>query len=264
MQLGNKLVWITGASSGIGEQLAYECIKKGAKVILSARNIQNLTKVKHQCDNMGGECHMYPIDLSDIEQVENTADEVITRFGTIDLLINNGGVSQRSLVTETIYEVERKIMETNFFGTVALTRKVLPQMVKNGGGHIAVTSSITGKFGYKLRSSYAASKHALHGYFDSLRLELTDRNIHITIVCPGRINTGISKVALAKDGSVHGKLDEGQEKGMPVGKCSEKYIRAIERNKREVLIGGKELLLVHIKNYLPFLFYKIARRIKAT
>lgn len=264
MLFKNKNVWITGASSGIGEQLAYSCVKRGARVILSSRDKIKLESVKKKCDDLGGKCFVFPMDLSDMLQVEKVVDEVINQVEVIDILINNGGVSQRSTVLETNPEVERKIIETNFFGAVALTKKVLPAMLKNGGGHIAVTSSITGKFGFKLRSSYAASKHALHGYFDSLRLELADKNIYITIACPGFVKTEISKSALSKDGSKHEKMDVGQQGGISAKKCSEKYIKAIEKNKKEVLIGGNELIMVYLKRFFPFLFNKIASRIKAT
>lgn len=264
MQFRHKTVWITGASSGIGEQLAYVCIKRGATVILSSRDKIKLEKIKNNCEELGGECSVFPFDLSDAQQIEKVADEVINKFKTIDLLINNGGVSQRSPALDTNPEVERKILETNYFGAVALTKKVLRVMIRNGGGNIAVTSSITGKFGFKLRSSYAASKHALHGYFESLRLELESKNIYITIVCPGRVKTNISKSAYAGDGLKHSKMDEGQQSGISAVKCSEQYIRAIEKDKKEVLIGGNELLMVYLKRFCPFLFYKIARRIKTT
>lgn len=264
MHFNNKNVWITGASSGIGEQLAYSCVKRGASVILSSRDKFKLENVQKKCKDLGGECLVYPMDLSDKQQVAEVADEVIDQVKTIDLLINNGGVSQRSTAVETSQEVERKIIETNFFGAVTLTKKVLPIMLKNGGGHIAVTSSITGKFGFKLRSSYAASKHALHGYFESLRLELADNNISITIACPGFIKTEISKSALSKDGLKHEKMDEGQQGGMSAETCSERYIKAIEKNKKEVLIGGNELMMVYLKRFFPYLFNKIASRYKAT
>ena len=179
-------------------------------------------------------------------------------------MINNAGISQRASVLDTKSEVERKIMELNFFGTVALTKKVLPVMIENGGGHIAVTSSIAGKFGFKLRSSYSASKFALSGYFEALRMELVKENIKVTIAFPGRVKTDISRFAVKADGSQHGILDDGQKNGISAEKCSEQYIKAIEKNKKEVLIGGKELIMVHLKRYVPFLFYRIANRIKAT
>jgi short-subunit dehydrogenase len=264
MYLQNKTVWITGASSGIGEELAYACSKRGANVILSARDETRLKKVKLNCTKFGAEAFVFPLDLSDLNQIDKVSTEVLNQFKTIDLLINNAGISQRASALDTTPEVERKIMELNFFGTVALTKKVLAVMVKNGGGNIAVTSSIAGKFGFKLRSSYSASKFALTGYFESLRMELAMQNIHITIAFPGRVKTEISRSALKADGIQHGKMDESLESGISAKKCSEKYIRAIEKNKREVLIGGNELIMVHLKRFLPFLFYKIASRIKAT
>lgn len=264
MQFKSKTVWITGASSGIGEELAYSCCRRGARVILSARDKIKLEKVKLNCEKIGAEAFVFPIDLSNLNQIEKVAKEVLDQFKTIDLLINNAGISQRATVLNTKPEVERKIMEINFFGTVALTKKVLPVMLRNGGGNIAVTSSIVGKFGFKLRSTYSASKQALGGYFESLRLELADKNIHITIAFPGRIKTGLSKSAILGDGSKYGKMDDGQSNGTSSKKCAEKFIKAIEKNKREVLIGGRELVMVHLKKFIPFLFYRIAVRIKAT
>lgn len=264
MHFQNKTVWITGASSGIGEELAYSCSRRGARVILSARNETKLENVKLNCENMGAKAFVFPVDLSDLQQIENVASDVLNQFETIDLLINNAGISQRGSALETLPIVERKIMELNFFGVVALTKKVLPAMIKNGGGNIAVTSSITGKFGFKLRSSYSASKFALSGYFESLRLELAGQNIHVTIAFPGRIKTDISLVALKADGKQQGTMDDGQESGISAKKCSEKFIRAIEKNKKEVLIGGKEVIMVHLKRFVPSLFYRIASQIKAT
>jgi len=264
MNLRNKTVWITGASSGIGEHLAYSCIKRGATVILSARNKEKLEKVQIHCTSLGGNCYIYPFDLADSGQIEKVADDVLQQFKNIDLLINNGGISQRSLAIETLFEVDRKIMEINYFGTVALTRKVVPVMIKNGGGNIAVTSSLMGIFGFKLRSSYSASKHALHGYFESLRAELFDKNIHITIVCPGGVKTNLSFSALSKDGAMHGKMDDVLKRGISAEKCSEKYIKGIEKNKKEVLIGKRELIMVYLKRFAPFLFHRIIAKVKAT
>ncbi len=192
-------------------------------------------------------------------------------------MVNNAGISQRSLVVDTQTTVDRKIMEVNYFGTVNLTKKLLPLMLANGGGKIAVISSITGKFGFPLRSAYAASKHALHGFFETLQLELKpEDNIFITILCPGRIKTNISRNALIYDGSIYGKMDEGQEQGMSADICAQKIVKAISQKKREVYIGGVsqkkrevyiggvDVLMVYFKRYLPALFYWIASRTKAT
>ena len=264
MNLKGKTVWITGASSGIGEQLAYTCARRGAKLIVSAPRESMLNKIKKNCEALGAKCFVAPFDLSEPEQVNKAAHNVLNVHPAIDVLINNGGISQRATALETSGETVRKIMEINFLSAVRLSQLVAPVMIKNGGGAIAVTSSITGKFGFPLRSAYAASKHALHGYFESLRLENQSNNIQVTIVCPGRVKTDISINALTDKGSVYGKMDEGQAGGITAAACAEKYIKAIEKNKKEVLIGGKELAMVHLKRFFPALFYKIASRIKAT
>lgn len=264
MKFENKIVWITGASSGIGEELAYQCVKKNATVILSSANLSKLEKVKKKCLDMGGACHVIPFDLSVPEQIEAAVENALQLFPKIDVLVNNGGVSQRALVEDTPPEMDRKIMEINFFGAIFFTKKLLPVMIAKGGGVIAVTSSLTGKFGFPLRSAYAASKHALHGFFETLRLEYKKNNISVTIVCPGLINTEISTKALAKGGKVYGKMDKKQQNGMPVEKCARLYLRAIEKNKKEVLIGASDKSMVYLKRFFPPLFYRIIGKIKPT
>lgn len=264
MNFKGKTVWITGASSGIGEQLAYSCAKRGAKLILSSNQFKELNTVKENSKKLGAVCYAIPFDLSNPKEVKETAQKILDQHAVIDVLINNGGISQRANTLETSIETVRKIMEINFFSAVILSKSVVPAMIKNGGGVIAVTSSITGKFGFPLRSTYAASKHAVLGFFETLRLENKPNNIQVTIAVPGRVQTNISVNAITKDGSVHGKMDDGQSGGVSPEVCAEKYIRAIEKNKREVLIGGKELMMVHIKRFFPALFYKMATRIKAT
>lgn len=264
MHFKAKTVWITGASSGIGEQLAYECAQKGSNLIISSTNASKLETIKQKCIEYGAKCHIVPFDLAKPTQIEKAVENVLQLFSKIDVLINNGGISQRALTLETTEEMDRKIMEINFFGTISLTKKVLPVMIENGGGIIAATSSFAGKFGFPLRSSYSASKHALHGFFETLRLEYEKNNIRVTIICPGRINTDISLKALAKGGVAHGVMDKGQAQGMNVEECAHQYIRAIEKNKKEVFIGKKDLLVVYLRQYFPFLFYKIIGKINPT
>ena len=155
-------------------------------------------------------------------------------------------------------------METNFFGAISLTKEVLPSMVKNGGGNIIVISSVVGKFGFPLRTAYSASKHALQGYFDSLRAEMTNDNINITVVSPGRIHTNISLNAIEKNGQRHGVMDQGQAQGMPADKCARKILKAVKNNKKDVLIGKSELILVFIRKFIPSLYYKLASNLKPT
>lgn len=260
----NKVVWITGASSGIGEALTYEFARQGARLIISSNQQDELDKVKEKCTELGAECFIQFLDVTEIDKMQSITDNLIEQFGQIDVLVNNAGISQRSLVVETPLENDRKIMEIDYFGTIALTKTVLPYMIKNGGGYIAATSSISGKFGFPLRSAYAAAKHALHGFFETLRSEVYQHNIKVLIAFPGRIKTDISLHALTKDGTAHGKMDEGQNTGISAEKCAKKYVKAIRKDKKEVLIGASELLMVYIHKFLPGLFYKLARKINPT
>lgn len=264
MKVAGKVIWITGASSGIGRALALELASRKTRLILSARNTDKLEAVAQEVEAKGSEAMVLPIDLSKSEAISQKVHEVIERFGRIDILVNNGGISQRSLVIDTPIEVDRKIFEINFFGTVALTKAVLPHMINSGGGHIVAISSITGKFGFPLRSGYSSTKHALHGFFGSLRAELKEKGINVTIVCPGRVQTDISLSAITKDGEAHGVMDHGQNEGISAEKCAKGIVNAIEKNKRELLIGGKEILMVYIHKYFPSLFDKIVTRIRHT
>ncbi|RLD41725.1 MAG: short chain dehydrogenase [Bacteroidetes bacterium] len=264
MIIKGKTVWITGASSGIGEQLVYTCARRGAKLIISSNQETELNTVKKNCEKMGVECFVTPFDLSKPKEVNDAGIAVLEKFKSIDVLINNGGISQRATVVDTSMETIRKIMEINFMSAVTLSKLVLPGMIENGTGVIAATSSITGKFGFPLRSAYAASKHAVLGFFETLRLENKANNIQVTVAIPGRVQTDISVNAVTGKGAVYGKMDDGQSGGISAEDCAEQYIKAIEKNKKEVLIGGKELMMVHIKRFFPALFNRMATKIKAT
>ncbi len=178
-------------------------------------------------------------------------------------MINNAGISQRSLARETEMSTFRKLMEINFFGTIFFT-KLLLKKILDGDGRIAVVSSISGKFGFPLRSGYGASKHALHGFFEALYLEEYKNGLKLTMILPGRVKTNISYNAVTADGNKYGKLDKGQEQGISPQLCTKKIIKAIEKEKKEVLIGRKEILMVFIKRFFPNLFFKIAKKIKPT
>lgn len=259
----SRIIWITGASSGIGEALVYEHFKAGDKLIISARNRDELFRVKGNCQNSFN-VHVLPFDLCETEILVQKAADAIRIFGSIDLLINAGGVSQRGLALATDLSTEQQIMNTNFWGTVILSKAVLPVMFKNGGGQIVVISSLVGKFGTRLRSAYAASKHALHGYFDSLRSEISDQNIDITIVCPGFIKTNVSINALTAKGDSQGTMDDAQANGMNVDECAKQIIAAVKLKKEEVYIGGKETKLIFLKRFFPKYFSKKIRAAKVT
>lgn len=263
MDFSNKVVWVTGASSGIGEHLAYALASQGARLILSSRNEQELQRVKQNCSGKTG-IMVLPVDVSDFDSLPGLAQQAISRFGHIDMLINNAGISQRSEVKDTLFEVDKKIMEVNFLGAVALTKAVLPSMLERQSGQIAVISSVMGKLGTPRRSAYAASKHALHGWFDCLRAELHDQGIRVTIICPGYVHTNVTINALTADGSPNRKMAKTTRNGLPPELFAEKALRAIAREKEEALIGGKEILGVYVKRFFPRLFSRMARGMKVS
>jgi dehydrogenase/reductase SDR family member 7B len=260
----NKVVWITGASSGIGESLVYEFVRRGARVIAPSNDLPGLLRVKEGCDSKSEMVKCVPFDLTDITGIEEIAQQQINLFGRIDLLLNIGGISQRARIDETPLWLDRKIFEINYFGTIALTKAVLPSMIRQKSGHILATSSISGRFGFPLRSAYSASKQALHGFFETLYLENKKSNIKTSVIIPGRVNTSISYHALNADGKEHGQLDDGQAKGISPDKAAKIIIRGIEKDKREILVGKSELMLLHIRRYIPWLFFRIADKIKST
>lgn len=262
--LRNKVAWITGASSGIGEALAYALHKEGCRLIISSNQPEELEIVKKSITEKGGECAALPFDLTQIEIIEQISQKAIQVFGRIDFLFNNGGISQRSLVNETPLENDRRIMEINYFSNIAITKALLPHMIDNKRGHIIVTSSLSGLFGFPLRSAYCASKHALHGFYESLRIEHLTDNIDVTIACPDRVRTKISINALAADGKPHGKMDARQDKGITAEQCALDMIKAMKKKKIVVLIGGFERISVYIKRFVPSLFYRMISKVSPT
>jgi short-subunit dehydrogenase len=204
-----------------------------------------------------------PLDLENTSDLQSKANAALAIYGRIDIVIHSGGVSQRSLAMETDLDVAKKIMNINFWGTVALTKALIPSMLSNKEGHIVIISSLVGKFGTKFRSAYSASKHALHGYFDSLRSEI-DKKIGISIICPGFIKTNVTINALTADGTKQNTMDDAQANGMSANECASQIINAIKSGKEEVYIGGKEKYAIILKRFLPGLFSKIVRNAKVT
>ncbi|NLO51031.1 MAG: SDR family oxidoreductase [Bacteroidales bacterium] len=260
MKTTNNTIWITGASSGIGRALALYYARAGGRLVLSSRNREALLEVERQCKPYAAGVLVLPLDLEDNSSYSNLAQQVVATFGTIDLLILNGGISQRSTVIETPAAVERRLMEINYFGTVALAKAVLPVMIRQQRGHLVVVSSIVGKFGWPLRSSYSAAKHALHGYFETLRTEHFNDNIFVTMILPGRVKTNISLHSLKADGSSHGKMDAGQAGGISAEACARQIAKAINKKKKEKLIGGTEIVMARIRRWLPALYYKLVNK----
>jgi short-subunit dehydrogenase len=259
-QFQDKVVWITGASSGIGEALAYLLDEAGARLALSSNEPERLEEVRQRC--AGKAVHMVlPLDLADWAGLDAKAEAVLGRFGRVDILVNNGGISHRSLAKDTSLEVDRKVMDIDYFGHVALTKAVLPSMLQRKSGHIVVTTSLAGLLEVPYRTAYCAAKHALHGFFNTLRVELWEDNIKVTLVCPAQVRTNISYQALAGDGGKYGKMDPLIEAGMSPGACAEAIAEAVVKGRQQVLVGkGKPILGTYIKRLFPTLFTRLVRK----
>lgn len=264
IHLEDKVIWLTGASSGIGEEMAYQLSKKGAKLILSSRRENELERVKNACSGKNaGEIKIVVLDLADADSLVSKADEALSFYGYVDILINNGGISQRATVLDSSMDVYRKIMEVNYFGPIQLSKLVLPKMLERKFGQHLVITSATGIISTPLRSAYAAAKHALHGFYDSLHAELYDQNVRVTLVCPGFIQTNVSFNALTADGKAQQKHDEEIKKGLTPEKAVKKIINALEKRKEEIYFGGsKEMIGLYLKKWAPSLFAKAVRNQK--
>jgi len=264
MDILDKVIWLTGASSGIGEEMAYQLSAKGARLIISARRVEELERVKNACKGVySDEIKVLPLDLAKADELPEKAKTAKNFFNGIDILINNGGISQRALVIDTDLSVYRKIMEVDYFAPVQLTKLVLPGMLRRKTGQIVTLTSATGIISTPYRSAYAAAKHALHGFFDALHAEVYDSNLRVTLICPGYIQTNVSFNALTGSGKPQQKHDADILKGMPVKKAVSKMIRAIEKEKEEYCFGGfKEMMGVYLKRFFPGLFAKVIRNVK--
>ena len=257
----DKVIWITGASSGIGEALALEFVAQGSILILSARREEALKAVKERCVIASAKADnilMLPMDMTDEGIMAAKAIGAQSFTGRIDMLINNAGVSQRSLFLDTQMDTYRRVFEVDVFGQIALTKHVVPIMIKQGEGYIAVTSSVAGKIGVPFRTGYCAAKHAVMGFFDALRAEVTQHNIKVTTITPGFIHTNISKNALSGDGSSFDIQDTSITKGMEVGSCAKVIMRGFKKGSPEVVVGkGFEMHLLWIKRLFPNLAFKL-------
>ena len=263
MTLDHSVIWITGASSGIGEAIALELAKtKNVKLVLSARRADEIQRVAIQTKLSAQDVLVLPMDMADIPSLPGHVEIVRQRFGRIDYLFQNAGISQRSTVMDTDFSVYERLMQVNYFGVVALTKAVLPIMLAQGSGYFVVTSSVAGKIGTKLRSGYSASKHALHGFFDSLRAELYDAGIRVTMVCAGYIRTDLSISALAGNGQIHNKMDDNQANGMAPDEFARRLLKAVKQQKEEVYIGGTETYGVYLKRFLPGILSWVLRKRK--
>lgn len=264
MDFTNKVIWITGASSGIGKAIAMELSKMNTKLILSSRNKTELEKVKNECDS-SSEVKIIPLNLEDYTNLPLKVDEAITHFGKVDILFNNGGISQRSKVIDTAIEVDKKIMDINYFGTIALSKALLPHFIAQKSGQFVVITSVVGKVATPVRSSYSASKHALHGFFDSLRAETYQHNIKVTLICPGYVKTNISMNALTGTGAAQNKMDTATNNGLTPQHFAKLALKAVYQEKNEVYIAGfREKFAIYLNRFFPKILAKMIRKMAVT
>lgn len=261
--MSQKTVWITGASSGIGEALALQYAKDHARLVLSARREDELQRVAKRCHDAGlakDDVLVLPLDVTDWAALPGKVQAVLDTFGQIDLLVNNAGVSQRSLCKDTDMAVYQKLMDVDVMGQIALTKAVLPHMLERGAGHLAITSSVAGKVGVPMRTGYCAAKHAVMGFFDALRAEVEGQGISVSTITPGFIRTDISRNALAGDGSAYGREDEDIAGGMNVDECAEVVFKGLTAKKREIPVGkGKEMAALWLKRIAPEALFRMTR-----
>lgn len=257
MHFKNKIVWITGASSGIGAELALQFAKQEARLILTARNEKALHRIKAECSDT--ECAILAADMLQPDTMDDLTKTAINLYGSIDVAIFCAGQTQRSYAIDTGMPVYRQLMELNFFAPVALTKILLPHFAQQGPGHLVVISSMAGLMGFPLRTGYAASKHALKGFNETLQTEHRLPDVHVTIVSPGRINTPISLHALTGNGEKNGMMDEGQLNGIPVDVCAKKIIRAIGKKQKHLIVARSEKWLWWLWWFARPLYYQIAR-----
>lgn len=249
----NKTIWITGASSGIGEALAVHLSKLNANLILTARRKDELERVKNRCGNSN--VHIFPCDLENIDNIDELSNKVHAQFDQIDILINNAGVSAWSSIKDTNFEVFEKVMKLNYLSVVKLTQSVLPKMIERKSGQIVANTSLLGVLAIKNRGVYASSKHAMHGFMNVLRAEMHEHNIKVNTVAPGLVDTEVGVKALTEDGSAYGKNDRGHAtKGMSAEEAAKMIMNAIKKNKRETYIipmFSISKIAIYLNRFLP-------------
>jgi short-subunit dehydrogenase len=262
VKLEDKVIWITGASSGIGEEMAYQLCKKGTRLIISSRRLSELERVKSNCEGKySAEIAIVTLDQANPTLLVEKAKDAMAIHGYVDILINNGGISQRSTVLNSEMEVYRRIMEVDYFAPIQLSKIVLPKMIERGFGQHVVITSATGIISTPLRSAYAAAKHALHGFYDSLHAEVYNDNVRVTLICPGYIQTNVSYNALTGGGNTLGEVEKEIKDGLSPQVAVNKIIKSLEKREEEVYFGGfKEMAGIYIKRLSPKLFAKALRK----
>ncbi|MGA1494565.1 MAG: SDR family oxidoreductase [Rhodothermales bacterium] len=250
MDLSGNIVWITGASSGIGRALAVECARRGATLMLTARREEALEATRLACERPDAHrCMVH--DVTEHESHASVLEAILDTWGRLDVVVLNAGIGQRASIEETDPAVERQIMEINYFGCTEIAHVVLPHFVERNAGHIVVTSSVMGMLSTPRRATYAASKHALHGFFEGLRAEVHHTHIDVTLLCAGYIQTDISYHSLKGDGKGHGAMDEQHRNAMSAESFARQAINAVARRKPVVFIGGPERFAPMLQRLSP-------------
>lgn len=262
IRLKDKTALITGGGTGIGQSIARHLAQEGCNLVLTGLGIEDLELTKFECERFGIKAYAIETHLDDYASIDQLYEYVIRQGLTIDIFVLNAGISQREKALDTDISIDEKILKIDFLSGVYLIKKFKEMIIASEHIQISVTTSLSGLFGFPLRSAYCAAKHALFGFYESLELEYD--NINVTFLIPGRINTQISKSALHGDGTAHAKMDAGQANGLSVDKCGAIAVRAIKRLKHRKLIGRSELLMAYIHKYCLCLYYKLSRKISAT
>jgi dehydrogenase/reductase SDR family member 7B len=242
--------WITGASSGIGEGIARSAAAQGARLILSGRNVAELERVAGECG--AGNCLILPFDTRDFAAIPALVERAIAWAGRIDCLVNNAGISQRSLAVDTDFSVYESIIGVDLLAPIVLTQAVLPHMVAQRGGRLIAISSVAGVAGVPMRSAYCAAKHGVFGYFDSVRCETAHLGIKVHVIAPGSVKTNVSRNALSADGSKRGTSDAAIEGGMSVDEAVAAIMAAVENETRELILAtGVEAHIAQLRRSDP-------------
>lgn len=248
---------MTGASSGLGRAMALQAVAAGAKVVISARRRDVLEEVRAASAHPNNVA-VVALDQADLAQSASAAREAMAVYGGLDLVVLNGGISQRSLAIDTDIKVDLQLMTVNYLANVAIIKAILPALIAQPSAKIGVVSSLVGRVGSPYRTGYAASKHALHGFFDSLRAEIPE-TVSITMVCPGFVKTNVSVNALTGDGSALGTMDRAQARGLDVEPSAERALKAIDARKLEVYIAGPEGKAIWLQRFAPSLLARMLR-----
>lgn len=260
--LQDQVVWITGASSGLGKALAQECALQGAQVVLTARRYEELENVR--VGLLKPEQHLsIAADITDESQVRHAYEQVLQCKGRIDWLINNAGLSQRALIAETTMQTERAIMELDYFSQVFLTKTALPSFLQQKSGRIVFVSSVAGLLGTQYRASYSAAKAAIHMWANSLRAEVADEGVDVSVIFPGFVKTNVSINALNGEGKAQGFDNDVTANGLEADEFAKIAVKALLKGDEYIVVGGrKEILGTWVLRLSPSTLYKMIRKAK--